>query len=144
MSTPRSTVFRTQIRYVRNKRNAHAYHSRSDSAAASCTGACVGIMSAPVGSKYPADEEPPKLKTVLVCVGGRKRTVSFSCGEESDRVRLLVAANAVYQGVAVFDGKTIVQMKSEEWSGEFIDVEDTPDKAIVRVVESVSCCQHRC
>ena len=87
------------------------------------------------------------MKTVLVCVGGRKRTVSFSCGEESDRVRLLVAANAVYQGVAVFDGKTIVQMKSEEWSGEFIDVEDTdviPDKAIVRVVESVSCCQRRC
>ena len=55
-------------------------------------------------------------------------------------MRLLVAANAVYQGVAVFDGKTIVQMKSEEWSGEFIDVEDTdviPDKAIVRVYSRV-------
>ena len=69
-----------------------------------------------------ADEEPPRMKTVLVCVGSRKRPVSFLCGEGGDRVRMLVAANAVYQGVTVFDSKTIVQMKSEEWSGEFIDV----------------------
>ena len=78
-----------------------------------------------MASAPPCNEEPTPAKSVLVCVGHRKRPVSFTSGEGGgDRVRLLVAANEIFKGLAVFDAKTVIQIKSEEWRGEFIDVED--------------------
>ena len=84
----------------------------------------------------PLDAAPGK-KRVLVCYGDRKRPVSFSsCGNGSDITRLLVAANNVYEGVCVFDSKTIVQVKSAEWGGEFVDAVDfIPENSIVRLMQ---------
>ena len=82
----------------------------------------------------------PGSKRVLVCYSDRKRPVSFSStGNGSDITQLLVAANVVYPGVGVFYSKTVVQVKSAEWGGEFVDaVESLPDNSIVRLMQEPS------
>ena len=73
----------------------------------------------------------PGSKQVLLCYGDRKKPVYFSSiGNGTDITQLLVAANVVCQGMG--DSKTVVQVKSAEWGGEFVDaVESIPDNSIL-------------
>ena len=79
-------------------------------------------------------------KSVLVCVGERKRAVSFSSPTGGgEKMRLLAAANQVFGDITHFEDDAVVQVKSEAWGGEFVDVTDViPDMAIVRILEDVS------
>ena len=98
-------------------------------------------MAAPPAPVVEQSSENTGERSVLICFGDRSRPVTFSSGSGSDKARLLSAANAVFEGITPFDGHSLVQVKSEMWQGEFVDVDDSdtiPHKAIVRVVQSVS------
>ncbi len=83
-------------------------------------------------------------KTVLVCLGERKREVSFSCirsneEEETDVKALLKKLGKVFCDVLSADkirlDQLVLQYKNEDWSGEFIDAMGSiSDKSIIRAV----------
>ena len=78
-------------------------------------------------------------KRVLVQIGSNRRPVTFNCKPEAceemlefkkavlESFRDVLSTTDAYQDL-------LVQVKSEEWGGEFIDVLDyIPDKSIVKV-----------
>ena len=75
-------------------------------------------------------------KTVLACFEKRKREVIFSAGE--DELQALIAAvKMVYNDVLPVGMKPVVQLKHEEWGGEFLDVKEgsiIPDKSVIQIV----------
>ena len=81
-------------------------------------------------------------KTVLVCFGERKREVTFSSESEkegADLEALLDEVKKVFDDVLAPEGITnkqlILQTKSEEWCGEFLDSRgQISDKSVVKVV----------
>ena len=83
------------------------------------------------------------VKNVLVSYRGRKRPVSF-CSEPSDERKSLVAAIGDTFKDVVNDGfsdDVVVQMKSEDWGGEFVDVPKDaviPDRAVLQIITEVS------
>ena len=84
-----------------------------------------------------------KNKSVLVCLGERKRGVSFSCGKDSEeeRAAIIEAVKEAYKDVSKFDGDLVLQIKSELWEGEFLDLatgEVIPNKAVLRAILEVS------
>ena len=85
------------------------------------------------------DFQPP-LKKVLVCFEERKREVAFSSGseKEGDVSSLLDAIAKVFADVLPAENPThqlILQIKNEDWDGEFLDAEgQIPDKSVVRAV----------
>ena len=77
-------------------------------------------------------------KTVLVCLGERKREVVFTDDGE-DRKPLLDAIREVFSDV-MGDGSNelILQIKREEWSGEFVDLSGrVPDRSVLKAVPVV-------
>ena len=82
----------------------------------------------------------PPQKTVLVCFGERKRPVTYTMDErKSEKESLLSAVNEVFADVEGIgdDAEHLVQVKNEQWGGEFVDLKDEekiPDRAVVRVV----------
>lgn len=77
-----------------------------------------------------------------MCVRERKRSVTFCVTNKSEKACLLAAVNKTFQDVGIYFGNdAIVQIKSETWGGEFLDVaeEDViPDRAVIQVLEAVS------
>lgn len=76
----------------------------------------------------------PLKKTVLVCLGERKREVRFEDGDNllDEVVRIykdVLPAGVGYKGITL-------QLKREDWSGEFVDVtpESVPDKCVLKVI----------
>ena len=79
--------------------------------------------------------------TVLVYVGERKRAVSLSfSANETRKACLLAAVSKAFQDADIHFDDAVVQMKSEEWGGGFLDVKEDdviPDTAEIRIVEMV-------
>lgn len=83
-------------------------------------------------------------KKVLVCLGERKREVTFlSEGTDnptiSDGKRLMSETCTVYGDLLTDDEKErlILQLKSEDWEGVFVDVTDgasIPDKSVLKAI----------
>ena len=77
-------------------------------------------------------------KTVLVCIGERKRPVHFSASDIDETSALMLAIREVFQDIIAEDTEIVLQMKDEEWAGEFVDIQSgnatIPDKSVVRVV----------
>ena len=80
-------------------------------------------------------------RSVLVTVGGRNRVVRFgiapSSQSESDKTALTAAVRSAFGDVLVEDQDFILQMKSEDWGGAFVEVMDgqtIPDKATIEAV----------
>ncbi len=72
-------------------------------------------------------------KSVLVCLGERKREVSFACHSSYQELEALsVAVRDVYSDVLKGEEDLIFQVKGKEWNGEFIDIcGPVPDRAVL-------------
>ena len=74
--------------------------------------------------------------TVLCCVAEHRRQVDFSPKEGQTHLQcLLEAVQSVFSDVVGPDAEFILQLKSEVWKGEFVDIRDAdsiPNEAIVR------------
>ena len=80
-------------------------------------------------------------KKVLVCLGDRKREVSFlSKDDEPDGKNLLKETVKVFSDVLVEENdkdSLVLQLKNEEWDGDFIDVVSMmsiPDKSVLKAI----------
>ena len=81
--------------------------------------------------------EGSSTKTVLVCVGERRRVVTV-CG---GKAALAAAAKAVFRDVIPLGEELIFQIQSDEWGGLFIDLlpdDDIPDKCVINAVPTHS------
>lgn len=76
-------------------------------------------------------------KTILVCVGERKRPVVINVDEKRSFFDIASAAFAdVFEEKPI--KKPVIQIKSEQWKGEFVDFQDgcqIPDKSVVRIID---------
>ena len=84
------------------------------------------------------------LKMVLVCIGERKRPMSLP--QEASLADLKLRIVDAYRDVIPHSSSStddaiaasfVLQMKSENWHGEFIDVksgDEVPDRSVLRVV----------
>ena len=88
----------------------------------------------------PAMAEAAK-KVVLVCVGEHKREVCFDADGigENERKKLQEAILEVFRDVLVKDDaeSLLLQIKSEGWAGEFVDLGHdcvVPNSAVVKAV----------
>ncbi len=93
-------------------------------------------------SSSASSSSPPVRKSLLVCFGERKRPVTFtSDGTTNERKSLLSAVKEAYENSAGNIGNdAVMQIKSELWGGEFVDLREDeiiPDRAVVRVVAEV-------
>ena len=83
------------------------------------------------------EDSIPRVKKVLVCLGDRKREVIFTAD-------IMGAVRSSFSDVllAAHDGrpaKFILQLKNEEWGGDFLDVADeseVPDRSVLKVIPS--------
>ena len=80
-------------------------------------------------------------KVVLVCVGEHKREVCFDADGigENERKKLQEAILEVFRDVLVKDDaeSLLLQIKSEGWAGEFVDLGHdcvVPNSAVVKAV----------
>ncbi len=93
-------------------------------------------MSSASGSSIESSE-----KQVLVCLGERKRGISFLSGA-LEKKAFLDAVRETYKDVCSFDsGDIVLQKKCESWGGEFVDLgadDLIPDRAVLRIVLEVS------
>ena len=63
-------------------------------------------------------------KEALVCFRERKRKVVFSSTDPDGEVAALVAAaKETFAGILNAETELVVQLKNEDWAGEFVDVE---------------------
>lgn len=77
-------------------------------------------------------------KVVLVCLGKRKWEVAFIDDGEGLNT-LLDAIRETFSDV-FGDEQLLLQVKNEEWSGEFVDVTgDVPDKSVLKVILLSDC-----
>ena len=91
------------------------------------------------------EAEPERSKTILACLGERKRPISIPHDASVKAMKLAVVAeysDVLQRSSSCTDESIaqslILQMKAEDWDGVFIDVSDgvvIPDKTVVRVVE---------
>ena len=73
-------------------------------------------------------------KTVLVCVGERKRAVVIDDDEKSSFLNTVTAAFAdVLEEKPI--KKPVIQIKSEQWKGEFVDFEEGSIRSVVRIID---------
>ena len=92
--------------------------------------------STPVSPECSVRTDSERKKSVLVCLGERKREVSFVTGH-GELETFTTAVRKVYSDVLVQGDETVVfQLKREEWGGEFTDLEGetVPDRAVIRAV----------
>ena len=80
-------------------------------------------------------------KTVLVCLGERKREVRFKAEGASDLEELLKSISEVFEDVftqeRISASQLIISVKNEDWNGEFLDATgDIPDKSVVKAIVS--------
>ena len=79
-------------------------------------------------------------KTVLVLFGERKRPVTFLSGGGNETQSLIESVGEVFKDVLGTDsghrGKLLLQQKSEEWEGEFVDIPEcgtVSDRAVLKL-----------
>ena len=78
-----------------------------------------------------------------VCIGEQKRPVTYTVdGTIKERKALLAAAKQVYADVTSLEVESdiVVQVKNEQWEGEFVDLgdEEIPDRGVLRVAVEVN------
>ena len=80
-------------------------------------------------------------KSVLVCFGEHKRPVSFPVSDaRGERKKLEEAIAVTFQDVIGElhpDRSLLLQLKSDGWAGEFVDLSDDaqiPDSSVIRAV----------
>ena len=84
-------------------------------------------------------------KSVLVCFGERKRPVTLTNNSSVNDIKLAIvneyqdvlprSTSSTDQSVA---DRLVLQIKSEDWDGVFVDLKDdadVPDRSVLRVVE---------
>ena len=74
-------------------------------------------------------------KTVLVCLGERKRAVTFRSGGGNEVESLLESVKEVYKDVLGDKcEQLLLQSKSEKWQGEFVDIQSGPifDQSVLK------------
>lgn len=83
-------------------------------------------------------------KHVLVCLGERRREVVFNSNGNiaEEKKSLLIALREAYNDVSQLheDAEIVLQVKSEAWGGEFIDIKEEMimDKSVIKVFLEVS------
>ena len=75
-------------------------------------------------------EEDTRIKTVLVCVGERRRPVQFSGFNQ----QLCTAVRKAFSDVITPTDEVFLQVKDETWGGMFIDLvdQDVPDRSVLK------------
>ena len=110
--------------------------------------AALFIMAAPSDStpEFKAVRESSLQKQVLLCFNERKHPITLyhdqykSVAEE--KIAILCEAKRLFEVPDEYDEKMIIQMKSEAWGGEFIDLgneECIPDRSILRIIARQVC-----
>ena len=83
-------------------------------------------------------ESRPSTVTVLCCVAEHRRQVDFTPKEGQTHLKCLVeAVKIVFSDVIGSNSELILQLKSEVWKGEFVDIRETDtitNGAIVRAI----------
>ena len=83
-------------------------------------------------------ESRPSTITVLCCVAEHRRQVDFSPEEAQTHLKCLVeAVKCVFSDVIAPTSKLMLQLKSEIWKGEFVDIRETDiitNEAVVRAI----------
>ncbi len=88
-----------------------------------------------------------EVKNVLVCIGERKRAVSFpvQTSPKAELQALLTAIANVFEDVIPkATAHLALQLKNEKWGGEFLDVVEggvIPDKSVLRVFQDSQVCE---
>ena len=93
-------------------------------------------MEDPTSAPATAPSKANSEKKVLVCLGERKREVVFVDDGEDVRKALLGAIRQVFSDVIDNDSnELLLEVKHEEWSGEFVDLTGTViDRSVVKAV----------
>ena len=80
--------------------------------------------------KCTMSEEDTRIKTVLVCVGERRRPVQFSGSNQ----QLCTAVRKAFTDVITPTDGVFLQIKDETWGGMFIDLvdQDVPDRSVLK------------
>ena len=86
-----------------------------------------------------------EMKSVLVCFGERKRPITIANDSSLSDLKLAIVneyqdvlprtSSSTDQNVA---DRLVLQIKSEDWDGVFVDLKDeadVPDRSVLRVVE---------
>jgi hypothetical protein len=83
-------------------------------------------------------ESRPSTVTVLCCVAEHRRQVDFTPEEAQTHLKCLVeAVKSVFSDVIAPTSELILQLKSEIWKGEFVDIRETDtitNEAVVRAI----------
>ena len=78
-------------------------------------------------------------KSVLVTFGGRNCIVTFYTGLQSDKSSLTAAVRTTFRDVI---RQFFLQMKSEDWGGDFVELledQTISDKAVIKAVVVQKC-----
>ena len=85
--------------------------------------------------------EATQTKSVLVCFGESKKRVSFPCSDKDADVEKKAFLDAVYYEFCELlpspPPPLIIQLKGEDWEGEFVDLAKDakiPHHSVVRVI----------
>ena len=77
-------------------------------------------------------------KEVLCCFRDKRRPETFCTEEGKPKLKLLIdAVTVVFQHIIPSVGTVFLQLKNEDWAGEFTDVHERdsiPNHAVLRVV----------
>jgi predicted membrane GTPase involved in stress response len=90
------------------------------------------------------DVEGESTGRILVCLGERRREVAYIPNKDpkKERCSLVAAIRTTFRDVGFETvGEVVLQMKSEDWGGEFVDlgVEDrVVHKSVINIVWEVS------
>ena len=78
-------------------------------------------------------------KSVLVCMGGRNRIVSFCAADAgvSDKSALTAAVRTEFGDVLLEKQDFFLQIKDEDWGGAFVELQEEQTVADKAVIEAV-------
>ena len=88
-----------------------------------------------------------RYKNVLVCFKENKRPISFLPNDDVNEERqsffeaFKVAYRDIFKDSTICPSDMQIQMKSEDWGGEFVDINDETvicDRDVVRIILKVS------
>ena len=78
------------------------------------------------------------VKQALVCLGDRKRSITFLTGVD-EKESMLEAIREVFKDVVTLNNNFLIQLKNEKWGGEFLDLaeETIQDQSILHLIVDV-------
>ncbi len=120
--------------------------TNSTAASSSSNPAAASSLTSPAAASSPRSNTTEEVKSVLVCVGERKRAVSFSIHPtpKAELQALLTAIASAFEDVPNVTTPLALQLKNEDWGGEILDVVEgkvIPDKSVIRVIQESQACE---